>query len=220
MVEVVDAALRLNTIHTPALINEDVRRTLGAPTRFPPHPQLDALPSFWNQVWRGIWHAPNLGHEAVVYEGFREKERELLRMMFDRGVTVFAGTDTLMPFVAPGASLIQELQNFVAVGRTPEQALVTATTSPGTFWNDRTFGRIRPDLPADLVLYERDPTLDLGNLETRRWVIADGRIYDALQLKRWLEAYGAHFHAWPYETVMNIAIGFLSGDYAKGSSDK
>ena len=58
------------------------------------------------------------------------------KALFDAHATVYAGTDTLMPFVAPGAALVSEVRLFADVGITPEQALATATTTPGQFWAD------------------------------------------------------------------------------------
>jgi len=216
---VVDAALRQHTIHTPALINEDVRRTLSDPRRFPPHPQIATLPKYWTKVWRNIWSPSNTGANFAIYEGFRARERALLKAMFEANVTIYAGTDTLMPFVAPGASLHDELRNSVDVGRTPEQALVTATTAPGRFWKDHTFGRIVPGLPADIVLYRQDPTVSLDALESIDTVIADGRIYPKTRLDAWVAAYRAHFHGPLYETVMNVAVDFVSGRYEKGTPE-
>ena len=216
---VVDAALRQGTIHTPALINEDVRRTLGDPYRFRPNAQLRVLPTYWTKVWRNIWNAPNLGADAAIYEGFRARERALLRAMFEANVPIYAGTDTLMPFVAPGAALHDELRNFVDVGRTPEQALVTATTAPGRFWKDRTYGRIAVGLPADIVLFGRDPTQTLDALNSIEVVIADGRVYHRAQLDEWVATYRAHFRGPLYTNVMNVAVDFLSGRYEKGTPE-
>jgi hypothetical protein len=162
--EVVAAALRLGTIHTPAVINEESRRTLTDETRWPPDPEIAVLPDFWRTVWHGIWVAPNRGEKERSYEGFLDRERALLRALFRAGAPVYAGTDTLMPFVAPGSALLEEVRDFAELGLTPEQALATATTAPGRFWKDRTYGRIEPGLPADLVLYRADPTQSLDAL--------------------------------------------------------
>lgn len=216
---VVAAALRQGTIHTPALINEDVRRTLGDPRMFPPNPELGVLPSFWTRAWHSIWSAPNTGPNFAIYEGFRTRERALLKAMFEANVTIYAGTDTLMPFVAPGAALHDELRNFAAVGRTPEQALITATASPGRFWRDRTFGRIAVGLPADIVLYRSDPTQSLDALEDIDTVVADGRIYPRKTLDGWVARYRAHFHSPHYETVMTFVADGISGRYEKGTAE-
>src|SRR5690606_28173812 len=127
-------------------------------------------------------------------EGFLARERALTRALFEAGATIYAGTDTLMPYVAPGAALWEELRLFTAAGATPEQALATATTSPGRFWPDATYGRIDGGLPADIVLYRADPTISLDALEHIDTVIASGRIYPKRTLDEWLVDYAEHFH--------------------------
>jgi imidazolonepropionase-like amidohydrolase len=211
--EVVAAALRLGTIHTPALVNEESRRTLADEQRWPPDPQIAALPDFWRTVWRGIWVAPNRGAKERTYEGFLERERVLLRALFRAGAPVYAGTDTLMPFVAPGAALKQEVRAFAELGLTPEQALVTATTAPGRFWKDRTYGRLAVGLPADVVLYRADPTRSLDALDAIDTVIADGRPYPKVQLDAWVASYSDHFHGWLYRHVMDALIETLAARY-------
>lgn len=211
--EVAAAALRQGTIHTPALINEEARRTLGDPSRFPPDPQIAILPDFWPVIWKGLWNAPNLGADARVYEGFLARDKAAVAVFLKSGVTVYAGTDTLMPFVAPGASLKSEIANFVDLGLTPEAALATATTSPGRFWSDQSFGRIGPGLPADLNLYAADPTISLDRLERLEWVIADGRPYRKAVLDAWVERYRRHFHSAVYSGVMNRVIGLIQSKY-------
>jgi hypothetical protein len=212
--QVVSAALRLGTIHTPAIINEESRRTLAGAELYPPDPQISVLPDFWSTVWHMIWEAPNAGPERErVYEGYLARERALLAALLRAGAPIYAGTDTLMPFVAPGASLQQEVRNFAAVGLTPEQALVTATTAPGRFWKDRSYGRIEVGLPADIVLYREDPTISLDAFDSIDTVIADGRVYPKRQLDEWVELYRAHFHGALYRTVMNGIAEFLARRY-------
>lgn len=212
--EVVGAATRQGTIHTPALINEDVRRTLGDPTRFPPDPQIAVLPDFWQLIWHTLWKAPNLGPSEAIYEGFLSRDRAAVAAFFRAGVTVYAGTDTLMPYVAPGAALKDEVRNFAKLGLSPEQALVTATTSPGRFWKDTTFGRIEPGLPADLAIYRADPTVSLDALESLELVVAGGRVYRKSELDEWVERYRRHFHGWLYTHTMAIVTAALKHGYA------
>jgi imidazolonepropionase-like amidohydrolase len=211
--EAVAAALRLGTVHTPAVVNEESRRTLVGEDRFPPDPQLSLLPDYWRRVWHMIWIAPNRGEKETSYEGFLGRERDLLRALFRAGAPVYAGTDTLMPFVVPGAALVREVRIFAELGLSPEEALVTATTAPGRFWRDRSFGRVEVGLPADIVLYRADPTGSLDALGTLDTVVADGRIYPQPQLDAWLARYRAHFHGPLYETVMNAVVDTLAAGY-------
>jgi imidazolonepropionase-like amidohydrolase len=211
--EVVAAALRLGTVHTPAVINEEARRTLADEERWPPDPQLALLPDFWRTVWHGIWIAPNRGAKERTYEDYLERERALLRALFRAGAPVYAGTDTLMPFVVPGAALREEIRNFAELGLTAEQALATATTSPGRFWKDRQYGRVDAGLPADLVLYRADPTRSLDALDAVDTVIADGRVYPKALLDAWLERYREHFHGWLYRHVMDALVETLAARY-------
>jgi imidazolonepropionase-like amidohydrolase len=207
------AALRQHTIHTPALINEESRRTLGDPVRYPPDPQIAVLPDFWSVAWRQIWAPPNVGPDHAIYEGFLRRDRDAVQTFLSSGVAVYAGTDTLMPFVAPGSSLKSEVKDFAGLGLTPEQALSHATTLPGRFWKDRTYGRIAVGLPADIVLYRRDPTASLDALETLQTVIADGRVYPRATLDAWVERYRRHFHGKLYGRVMAVVTQILKSQY-------
>jgi cytosine/adenosine deaminase-related metal-dependent hydrolase len=211
--EVVAAALRLGTIHTPAIVNEESRRTLAGADRYPPDPQIAVLPAFWPAIWHSIWIPPNRGAKERSYEGFLDRERALVRALFRAGAPVYAGTDTLMPFVAPGAALTREVRNLAELGFGPEQALAAATTSPGRFWKDRRFGAIEVGLPADIVLYRDDPTVSLAALDALDTVIADGRVYPGARLDEWVERYRSHFHGWLYDTVMNAVAARLAGRY-------
>jgi imidazolonepropionase-like amidohydrolase len=169
-----------------------------------------------------IWLAPNRGEKERTYEGFLDRERALLRALFAAGAAVYAGTDTLMPFVVPGAALKEEVRNFAELGLTPEQALVTATSAPGRFWAERQrrnnvrpieLGRIEVGLPADVVLYREDPTRSLDALDSIETVIADGRVYPRALLDAWLEEVRAHFHGGLYAGVMSSIAAFLADRY-------
>jgi hypothetical protein len=207
------AALRQGTIHTPALINEESRRTLAGAALYPADPQLAVLPDIFDRVWRTIWHAPNLGSNRAVYERFLDRDRAAVKAFLAAGVPVFAGTDTMMPYVAPGSSLKSEVRNFAELGLSPEQALATATTAPGRFWKDRTYGRLAEGLPADILLYRRDPTASLDALETLQTVVADGRVYPMGDLQAWVERYRRHFHSRAYDGVMEVVFRVLRSQY-------
>lgn len=77
------------------------------------------------------------------------------------GVPILAGTDTLNPGTAHGASIHRELELLVQAGLTPTEALRSASSVPAHAFglNDR--GRIAPGLRADLLLVKGDPSTDI-----------------------------------------------------------
>jgi hypothetical protein len=51
--------------------------------------------------------------------------------LHEAGITLHVGTDTLNPFVVPGASLWTELRDLTQAGFTPEQAWTAAISGNG-----------------------------------------------------------------------------------------
>jgi hypothetical protein len=98
---------------TPTLYTGRVRRWLASPGAHPSDSGLRHLPAFWEGAWRTIWSPPwPPGDRAAraVYDSFVRRQREVVRQLFEAGVELHAGTDTLMPYVAPGSSLHGELR--------------------------------------------------------------------------------------------------------------
>ncbi|WP_370949914.1 amidohydrolase family protein [Amycolatopsis sp. cg5] len=80
------------------------------------------------------------------------------------GVPITAGTDSGIPGIAHGVSLLVELELLVRAGLTPVQALAAATSTPAAHDGFRDRGRIARGLRADLVLVNGDPTRDITAL--------------------------------------------------------
>jgi imidazolonepropionase-like amidohydrolase len=106
---------------------------------------------------------------------------EAIRAMTSRGVPVLAGTDAPAPGQTYGASVHREMELLVRAGLTPSQALVAATSAPARAFDLTDRGRIAPNLRADLVLVEGDPTTDI--LHTRRIVKVWKRGVEATRLR-------------------------------------
>ncbi|MFD8493041.1 amidohydrolase family protein [Amycolatopsis sp. NPDC059657] len=77
------------------------------------------------------------------------------------GVPITAGTDSGIPGIAHGVSLLVELELLVRAGLTPVQALAAATSTPAALYGLADRGRIARGLRADLVLVNGDPTRDI-----------------------------------------------------------
>ena len=86
---------------------------------------------------------------------------ETVRRLHAAGITVLAGTDAPNPGTAHGLSLHAELELLTRAGLSPREALAAATAWPARRFGLADRGRIAPDLRADLVLVEGDPTIDI-----------------------------------------------------------
>lgn len=77
-------------------------------------------------------------------------------------------------------------------------------------------GVIVPGAFADILLLQRDPSVELSALREWQIVIANGRRYDRELLDEWLGEYERHFHSWFQRGVMGpvaaLATGLFSVD--------
>ena len=96
---------------------------------------------------------------------------------------VLAGTDTGDPYTIPGATLHDELEQLVAAGMTPHQALQAATIEPARFleWDEQ-MGTIEKGKVADLVMLDANPLEDIRNTRRIAGVFARGRYFSRLDL--------------------------------------
>lgn len=88
--------------------------------------------------------------------------RESVSKLSKAGVTILAGTDAANPGTAHGVSIHREMQMLVSAGLSPMQALAGATSLPAEKFQLQDRGRIAPQLRADLVLVEGDPSEDIA----------------------------------------------------------
>lgn len=112
---------------------------------------------------------------------------EVTRQAAARGVRLTAGTDhTAYGPPAERAQLADELRLLVdSVGLTPARALLAATRDAalavGPAAGDA--GTIAPGKRADLVLLAADPLADIRNVQRVEWVMLEGRLYRADELR-------------------------------------
>lgn len=110
--------------------------------------------------------------------------REGALRLWRAGVTIGTGTDIWQ--VPTGIHM--ELEQLVAAGLTPSQAIRVATGDAARILGaDKEFGTIKVGMRADMVILDADPLADIRN--TRRiWnVIQDGRVLDRPAIVRTLK---------------------------------
>ena len=98
-------------------------------------------------------------------------------------VEVLAGTDTGDPWTIPGATLHDELEQLVAAGMSPHQALRAATVAPAKFFEmENDMGSIAKGKFADLVMLDANPLDEIRNTRKIAAVFARGKYYSRQNL--------------------------------------
>ena len=106
-----------------------------------------------------------------------------IKTLHQAGARIIAGTDS--PLVAYGISLHGELEDYVAAGLTPFQALQTATVNPARLLAaDADIGSLQVGKLADLVVVDGDPLSDIKAARRVRTVIKNGEVYELSTLIR------------------------------------
>ncbi len=207
--EIVRTAVDANLAHTPTLVVYAQQKGRDEYPQQMREPAAQLLPRFWREV---IWNPEyELGYDSREVEarpGYAERHaamvamiRTTVRRLHEEGVTVLVGTDPINPFVVPGASLHRELELLVEVGFTSDEAWRAATRRAGEALGEPGLGRVREGAPADLLVFERDPTRDLGALATLTAVVANGRFYSKEELDRVVASQLDHFDRPLYRTL-------------------
>ena len=95
----------------------------------------------------------------------------------EMGVTLAAGTDSMIQGNDPLPMLHKEMEAEVAAGLTPMEALVSATRGAARgIGVDATRGTIEAGRAADIVLTDKSPAEDIRNTRRIRYVIKGGRM--------------------------------------------
>jgi imidazolonepropionase-like amidohydrolase len=114
-------------------------------------------------------------------ERYRESSKALLRMikmLYDAGVTLVAGTDA-----TPGFALHRELELYAEAGIPANEVLRIATLGAARVMKrDTELGSIAPGKLADLILIDGDPTRRIADICRVSLVVKDGRVYDPAAL--------------------------------------
>lgn len=170
--------------------------TLGVFARrlIPPQdnpPELAYLGPFYERTWRAeIQLRGSVVDEKFLRTGVAvvQKQGALLKMLYDRGVTLVPGSASPNPWLFPGEALLDELKLWARAGIPNDAVLRMATAGAAVaVGQEMKRGTIEKGKIADLVVLDQDPRADLGNLRHPRAVVLRGHVLDRAELDRLLD---------------------------------
>jgi len=142
-------------------------------------------------VRRRIYYVPTIDHNQYYIENgevyhfpgdyrgrlsaFIARNVETAKRAFKAGAMFVMGSDAV--YTGWGLNA-RELEQFVALGMTPAQALQTATTNPAAMLGmEKSLGAVAPGYYADIVAVDGDPLANITAVTKNvRWVMKGGQV--------------------------------------------
>jgi len=142
--------------------------------------------NYMGPMAKGIWSFMNTNlYQTMpdevrpgINEGYEYFQRPFTYAFHKAGGKILTGTDALLPGIVHGFSIHKELEELVAVGITPYEALKASTTNPFEFLGELdNAGTVEIGKVSNLLLLEENPLEAISN--TRK-------IYGVLVQDRWI----------------------------------
>jgi imidazolonepropionase-like amidohydrolase len=176
-VRLIDSMARHGTTLTPTLALSAA--VLDGPTgKHADHARRSGVPADVMKRWADTAHPEEYGAEDLALApAILELQLGHVRLARDAGVRLAAGTGGMGHFLAPGASLIDELELLVRAGLSPGEAIVAATrTAADLVGRSGEIGTLAVGARADMVVLRSDPLVDISNMRSTMAVFKDGAV--------------------------------------------
>jgi len=201
---VINFSVKNNIANTPTLV---VLKKLGLMSNYEllrKDPAGQLVPRYYRDI---IWH-PQKGVPtmrvfktkvcAAINRSFN-KRKKVVKAFYEAKAKLHVGTDMQTPYVVPGASLHEEMKFFLEAGIPLEKIWEMSTRKAGEYLKVPLLGQLVKGAPADILIFEKDPTKDVENLKTLKAVVSDGRIYTGEMIDRGLLNYQKQFKGFWYD---------------------
>jgi len=108
---------------------------------------------------------------------------ENLRRVRDAGIPIAMGTDAGNPLTLHGVAVYAEMERMQADGMTPMEVVEASTRiAARALGREKELGTVEVGKTADLLLLAGDPTTDVANLRSLRFVVRGGELRPVTEL--------------------------------------
>lgn len=121
-------------------------------------------------------------YRARIAEGYRLMLANL-KQVHSAGIPVVMGTDAGNPLTLHGPAVYREMAAMVEAGLSPMEVLVASTRNSARAMGRQDIGTVETGKIADLVVLNRDPLADIGNVGTVELVVRGGRVWTRRELE-------------------------------------
>lgn len=151
-----------------------------------------AIKAYWQRAWaaRERWSKAARRGEDQLFA----LRMDILKTMHDAGAKVLAGTDSPVPGMYFGFSLVDELEQLQQAGLSAAEALHAATLKGARYLNrEHRLGEIVVGADADLLLVDDNPLEDLQHLRAIAGVVKAGRWHSVEALQQRTESIATRY---------------------------
>jgi imidazolonepropionase-like amidohydrolase len=142
---------------------------------------------------RKFWASPP---SLARRQRYVEVRNRIVKEIAAAGGRILVGSDTPEWFLGYGFTVHREMENLVAAGLSPYEALAAATRNPAEFLHaGAEWGTIEAGKRADLVLLDANPLDDIRNTTRIAAVSVGGRWLERPELQRMIERAAATLNA-------------------------